>query len=55
MGEREGVVISSLGGVNKVQNMFSPCWKVYVLVGLDDMAKIYITIYCRCDIIPISI
>ncbi len=26
----EGLVSSSLGGVNKVQGIFSPCWKVCV-------------------------
>ncbi len=33
VGEGEGLVSSSLGGVNKVQGIFSPCRKVYVLVN----------------------
>ncbi len=33
VGEGEDLVSSSLGGVNKVQGIFSPCRKVYVLVN----------------------
>ncbi len=32
MGEGEGLVCSSLGGVNKVQRVFSPCREVNMLV-----------------------
>ncbi len=33
MGEGESLVCSSLGGVNKVQRIFSPCWKVNMLLN----------------------
>ncbi len=40
MGEGEGRVCSSLGGVNKVQRVFSPCREVNMLVYFREHTRL---------------